>query len=278
MSDKKVWFITGAGRGLGVDLAKAALASGHLVIATGRDTEAVERALGQSQNLMVLKLDVTRLTDAVEAVRAAVEKLGHIDVLVNNAGNFYAGYFEDLSPGEMEKQISVNLFGPMNVTRAVLPVMRKQKSGQIITISSMAGLYGIEFGSAYAASKFAIEGWMRSLDPEVAPFGISTTIVNPGFFRTDLLSNKSMLFASNPIEDYRSRREQNEKGWSAMAGTQGGDSKKLANAIVKIAAEPKPPKRFIAGADAVAAVKDIAAEFLAQNEAYLKLSSSLSID
>lgn len=178
----------------------------------------------------------------------------------------------------MEKQITVNLFGPMNVTRAILPVMRKQRSGHVITISSMAGLYGIEFGSAYAASKFAIEGWMKSLDPEVAPFGIGTTIVNPGFFRTDLLSKKSMLFASQPIEDYRSRREQNEKVWSAMAGTQGGDSKKLANAIVKIAGEATPPKRFIAGADAVAAVKGIAAELLAQNDAFVELSSSLAID
>ncbi|RYZ90676.1 MAG: SDR family NAD(P)-dependent oxidoreductase, partial [Proteobacteria bacterium] len=166
----------------------------------------------------------------------------------------------------------------MNVTRAILPVMRKQLSGHVITISSMAGLYGIEFGSAYAASKFAIEGWMKSLDPELTPFRIGTTIVNPGFFRTDLLSKTSMLFASKPLEDYRARREHNEKVWSAMAGTQGGDSKKLANAIVEIMREGTPPKRFIAGADAVAAVKVIAAELLAQNDAFVELSSSLAID
>jgi NAD(P)-dependent dehydrogenase (short-subunit alcohol dehydrogenase family) len=279
MKDKKVWFITGAGRGLGIDLTKAALDAGHLVVATGRDTEAVKRALGpQSDHLFVLQLDITSLEQAEAAARQTEKRFGRIDVLVNNAGNFFAGYFEDLSPVQMEKQISTNLFGPMNVTRAILPIMRKQRSGHIITISSSAGLYGIEFGSAYAASKFAIEGWMRSLDPEVAPFGINTTIVNPGFFRTDLLSKKSMAFAEKPIEDYKERREKMEAGWSEMAGTQAGDPKKLARALTKIANEPKPPKRFVAGADAVASVKEVTAELQAQAEAYLELSTSMAID
>jgi NAD(P)-dependent dehydrogenase (short-subunit alcohol dehydrogenase family) len=276
--NKKVWFITGAGRGLGIDIAKAALAAGDLVVATGRDIKQVEDAVGKSENLFVAVLDITKQSDANAAVAQAVARFGHIDVLVNNAGNFYAGYFEDLSLADIEKQMSTNFYGPMIVTRAVLPVLRKQKSGHIITISSTAGLVGIEFGSAYAASKFAVEGWMLSLQSEVAPFGINTTIVNPGFFRTDLLSKKSMTFGSNPQEAYREKREQMEVGWSGMAGTQGGDPKKLAAALIKIANEPKPPKRFMAGADAVATAKQVAADLLAQTAAFEELSSSLALD
>lgn len=214
MKSKKVWFITGAGRGMGVDIAKAALAAGNAVVATGRDTNSVEKAVGKSDNLLVVKLDITRLGDAEAAAKAAVDRFGSIDVLVNNAGNFFAGYFEELSTEEIEKQISTNLIGPMNVTRAILPVMRKQRSGYIITISSLAGLVGFEFGTAYAASKFGLEGWMESLQPEVAPFGINTTIVNPGFFRTDLLSVKSTTYSSRSIEDYKERREQLLGWWN----------------------------------------------------------------
>src|SRR5205823_4490971 len=153
MTDRRVWLVTGAGRGMGVDIAKAALAAGHAVVATGRDTKAVEKAVGKSNDLLVVKLDVTRLADAEAASRAAVDRFGRIDVLVNNAGNFVAGFFEELSPEDIEKQLAANLIGPMNVTRAVLPVMRKQRSGHII-ISSSAGLVGFEFCSAYAAAKF----------------------------------------------------------------------------------------------------------------------------
>jgi len=154
----KVWFITGAGRGMGVDFAKAALADGNKVIATGRNMTKVAAALGQSENLLILKLDITNPADAEEAIKQAIEKFGRIDVLVNNAANFYAGYFEELTSAEIEKQIMTSLMGPMNVTRAVLPVMRKQRDGLIMTISSTAGLIGFEFGTAYAASKFGLEG------------------------------------------------------------------------------------------------------------------------
>src|SRR5215216_6159289 len=159
---KKVWFITGAGRGMGVDFVKAALAAGHSVVATGRNTDAVSKAVGQAENLLVVKLDVTSLADAQSAVQAAVDHFGRIDVLVNNAANFYGGYFEELTPQQIERQLATGLIGPMNVTRAVLPVMRQQRSGQIISISSGAGLMGFEFNSAYAA-KFGLEGWMESL-------------------------------------------------------------------------------------------------------------------
>src|SRR5579872_2146626 len=201
MSNKKVWLITGASRGMGVDFAQAALAAGHAVVASGRDKDRVSKALGQSSlrqssDLLAVKLDVTSRADAEAAVRAAVERFGRIDVLVNNAASFYAGYFEELTPEQMERQLAASLIGPMNVTRAVLPVMRKQCSGHIISISSSAGLVGFEFCTAYAASKFGLEGWMESLHAEVAPFGITTTIVNPGFFRTELLTEQSTNFAT----------------------------------------------------------------------------------
>jgi NAD(P)-dependent dehydrogenase (short-subunit alcohol dehydrogenase family) len=196
---RKVWFITGAGRGMGADFARAVLAAGHALVATGRDTNRVSQVLGQSNDLLNVKLDVTRPKDAEAAVRAAVERFGRIDVLVNNAASFYAGFFEELTPEQIERQLATSLIGPMNVTRAVLPLMRKQRSGHVISISSSAGLTaGFEFVSAYAASKFGLEGWMESLHAEVAPFGITTTIVNPGFFRTELLTVESRQRIERP--------------------------------------------------------------------------------
>jgi NAD(P)-dependent dehydrogenase (short-subunit alcohol dehydrogenase family) len=205
MSDKKVWLITGSSRGMGVDFVKAALAAGNAVVATGRNTDAVSKAVGAAENLLVVKLDVTSRADAESAVQAAVERFGRIDVLVNNAANFYAGYFEELTPEQVEQQLATGLIGAMNVTRAVLPVMRKQRSGHIISISSGAGLMGFEFNSAYCAAKFGLEGWTESLQSEVAPFGINTTIVNPGFFRTDLLTQESTAYAEPSIEEYAER-------------------------------------------------------------------------
>src|SRR5688572_30220735 len=168
MTEKRTWLITGAGRGMGVDIARAALAAGHNVVATGRNTATVAEAVGDSRDVLVVKLDVTSSQDAEAAVEAAVDRFGGIDVLVNNAGSFYAGFFEELTPEQMDRQLQTTLVGPMNVTRAVLPVMRRQRSGHVITISSSAGLVGSEFTSAYAASKFGVEGWMESLRPEVA--------------------------------------------------------------------------------------------------------------
>ena len=187
MTDKKVWFITGASRGMGIDLAKAALAAGHAVVATGRDADRVRNAVGEHDDLLTVALDITDQDAADAAAQAAVDRFGRIDVLVNNAGNFYAGFFEVISPDQFRAQMETNFFGPLNVTRAILPVMRAQRSGQVITITSSAGLVGSEFAGAYAASKFALEGWMESLRYDVEPYGITTTIVEPGFFRTELL-------------------------------------------------------------------------------------------
>jgi NAD(P)-dependent dehydrogenase (short-subunit alcohol dehydrogenase family) len=278
MTDKKIWFITGAGRGMGVDIAKAALAAGDAVVATGRNTDAVAKAVGEADDLLVVKLDVTSRAAAEAAVRAAVDRFGRIDVLVNNAGNFEAGYFEELTPEQIERQLATSLLGPMNVTRAVLPVMREQRSGHLISFSSTAGFMGFEFCSAYAASKFGLEGWTESLQDEVAPFGITTTIVNPGFFRTELLTKESVTYAEPSLEDYADRTAEQLNWWKAQSGQQPGDPAKLAQALVTIANEEPPPRRFIAGADAITLAEQKVAALQAQIDAYRDLSTSLSLD
>ena len=275
MTNKKVWFITGAGRGMGVDIAKAALAGGNAVVATARDPGSVTRAVGEADDLLAVKLDVTSNLDAETAVKAAVERFGRIDVLVNNAGNFNAGFFEELTPEQMERQLSTTLVGPMNVTRTVLPVMRRQRSGHVITISSSAGLTGFEFGTAYSASKFGVEGWMESLRPEVAPFGIHTTVVNPGYFRTELLTPQSTKYAETAIDDYAERRAALIAAWTAQNGRQSGDPAKLAQALVTIAGEQPPRRRFIAGADSIASterkVADLQADIDLNRERFVSL-------
>jgi NAD(P)-dependent dehydrogenase (short-subunit alcohol dehydrogenase family) len=278
MSEKKVWLVTGAGRGMGVDIARAALADGSAVVATGRDPERVSAAVGAHDDLLTVALDITDPASAQAAVDAAVERFGRIDVLVNNAGNFYAGFFEEIPPADFRAQIETNLFGPLNVTRAVLPVMRAQRTGHVVTMSSTAGLIGQEFTSAYAASKFALEGWMESLAPEVAPFGIRTTVVEPGFFRTDLLTPESTNYAEPSIDDYAERTRQTVTAWKGMNGLQGGDPAKLADALVRLAGLEQPPVRWVAGADAVQGVEQKARDLLAQVDAHRELSSSLAYD
>jgi NAD(P)-dependent dehydrogenase (short-subunit alcohol dehydrogenase family) len=278
MTEKKVWLITGAGRGLGVDIAKAALRAGHSVVATGRDAAKVAAAVGEYDNLLAIKLDVTSPQDAQTAVKAAVAKFGRIDILVNNAGNFFAGFFEELSPEQVRNQIETLLFGPMNVTRATLPVMRKQRSGLLLTISSTAGIAGQMFCTAYAAAKFGIEGWMESLTPEIIPFGIRTMLVEPGFFRTELLTNASTTYAQPTIDDYAERTKEIVPAWKGMDGKQTGDPAKLADALVKLVALKEPPTRFAAGADAMQTFEAKAKTLLAQAHAHRELSSSLAVD
>ncbi|TFV72541.1 SDR family oxidoreductase [Blastococcus sp. CT_GayMR19] len=275
---KQVWLVTGAGRGMGVDIAQAALAAGHAVVATGRNPERVAAALGEPDDLLAVALDVTDPAGAQAAVQAAVDRFGRIDVLVNNAGNFHAGFFEEISDDDFRAQVETNLFGPLNVTRAALPVLRAQRSGLVVTMSSTAGLIGQEFTSAYAASKFALEGWMESLAPEVAPFGVRTLVVEPGFFRTDLLTPESTSYAEPSIEDYAERTRRTVAAWTGMNGLQGGDPAKLAKALVQLAGQEEPPVRWVAGADAVAGVEQKAKDLLAQVDAHRELSSSLALD
>jgi NAD(P)-dependent dehydrogenase (short-subunit alcohol dehydrogenase family) len=279
MADKKIWFITGSGRGMGADFAKAVLAAGHALVATGRDPGRLARLLGPSDDLLAVKLDVTRREDAEAAVSAAVKRFGRIDVLVNNAGTFEAGFFEELTAEEVDRTLAANLVGQMHVTRAVLRVMRRQRSGHIITISSTAGLASaVEFTSAYAASKFGLEGWMEALRVEVAPFGIHTTIVNPGFFRTELLSEQSTHYAEPSIPDYAERGAVLVAGWKGTHGKQAGDPAKLAQALLTIASQEPPPRRFLAGADAIATAEQKIADLQADIESNRRLSTALALD
>lgn len=274
-----VWFITGAGRGLGIDIAQSALAAGHFVVATGRDAARVEKAIGAHENLLAVALDITDPSAAEKATAAAVDRFGRIDVLVNNAGNFYAGYFENISPEQFRAQMETNFFGPLNVTRAVLPVMRSQRSGQVITVTSMAGLIGQEFCAAYAASKFALEGWMESIRFDLEPYGISTMSVEPGFFRTELLvEGSSTIWPELHIEDYAERTAQTIDAWKGMNGKQGGDPKKLGQALVALSDSDELPKRFIAGADGMAGEEQNLATIQSQIDATRDLSASLAYD
>jgi NAD(P)-dependent dehydrogenase (short-subunit alcohol dehydrogenase family) len=273
-----VWLITGAGRGLGLDIAKAALAAGHKVVATGRNTDRVARAIGESENLLVVKLDVTSAADAKAAAQATLERFGRIDVLVNNAASFYAGYFEELTPEQMDRQLATSLLGPMNVTRAILPAMRRQRSGRIVSISSTAGLMGFEFCTAYSASKFGLDGWMEALQTEVGPFGIETMIVNPGFFRTELLTEESTNYAEPAVEDYHERRTAQIAFWRSQNGKQGGDPAKLARALITLTDRDELPRRFLAGADAIDIAEQKIGLLQQQIQAHRELSGSLAID
>ena len=278
MTEKQTWLITGAGRGLGVDIAKAALAAGHNVVATGRNPDAVATALGDAEDLLVLALDVTDPEQIAQSGPGGARALRLDRRAGQQRGSFYAGFFEELTPEQMQRQLAVSLLGPMNVTRAVLPAMREQRSGHVITISSSAGFAGFEYGTAYAASKFGVDGWMESLAPEVEPFGIHATVVNPGFFRTELLTEESTNYAPASIEDYAERNAAQREFWEGMNGKQGGDPAKLAQALLTLADDPRPPFRFIAGADAIAQAEDKLAERQQQIDAYRDLSSSLALD
>jgi NAD(P)-dependent dehydrogenase (short-subunit alcohol dehydrogenase family) len=279
MTEKEVWLVTGAGRGLGVDIAKAALTAGHAVVATARRIESITQALGEHDDLLAVALDVTDPAAADSAVKVTVERFGHLDVLVNNAGNFQAGFFEEMAPQAFRSQIETTLFGPVNATRAVLPQLRAQRSGLVMTISSTAGIASSgDFLTAYAASKFGVEGFMEALASEVEPFGIRTMLVEPGFFRTELLTPESTQYAEPSIDDYADRTKPTVEAWRSMDGKQSGDPAKLATALVTLAALDPPPLRFAAGVDAVELFETKAQTLLAQAEAHREMSSSLALD
>jgi NAD(P)-dependent dehydrogenase (short-subunit alcohol dehydrogenase family) len=279
MTEQKVWFITGAARGMGVDIVKSALAAGHQVVATARDANRVTEVFGENENLLAVSLDITDENAARAAADAAVDRFGRIDVLVNNAGLFFAGFFEEVSPAQFRQQMETNFFGPLNVTRAILPVMRKQRSGQVISISSTAGLVGQEFVAAYCASKFAIEGWMESIRFDLAPYNISTMIIEPGFFRTELLvEGSSTIWPELSIDDYAERTASTIEAWKSMNGKQGGDPAKLAAALVSLADSDHAPLRWVAGADAVDAGLEKANRLIQEVITHRDLSSSLAHD
>ncbi len=248
----KTWFITGASRGLGAEIATAALKAGDRVVATGRQRAAVSDALGpDSDRLLSLSLDVADAAQAQAAADAAVARFGGIDVLVNNAGYGHLGYFEEATDADIQAQYATNVFGLFNVTRAALPAMRAARRGHVFNLSSTAGFRGVEIGALYCSSKFAVEGFSESLAHELAPFGIHVTIVEPGPFRTDFLKPESIRFASTPMADYDGRREAQRASFEQRNGGQAGDPQRLAEALVTLADDAKPPLRFTAGAMAV---------------------------
>ena len=251
----KTWFITGASRGLGADIAAAALKAGDNVVATGRQRSAVSDKLGpDGERLLSLALDVGDAAQARAAVGQALERFGAIDVLVNNAGYGHIGFFEESSPADIQAQFATNVFGLFNVTRAALPAMRAARRGHVFNLSSTAGIRGIEAGSLYCSTKFAVEGFSESLAQELAPFGIHVTIVEPGPFRTDFLTPESLKFAAQALPDYDARRTAMRASFEQRNGRQAGDPVRLAEAIVTLANEAAPPMRFAAGAMAVGAM------------------------
>ena len=274
----RTWLITGAGRGMGSEIAKAALVAGHNVVATGRNVEKVTAAFAPSDKLLVAKLDVTSRDDAIAAVKAAEERFGRIDVLVNNAAAYKAGFFEELSPEQMDEQFQASVFGAMNVTRAVLPGMRARKAGRIITVSSTASIFSTDFLTAYSASKYATDGWMRGLGDELRPFGIETMTVTPGFFRTTLLSKDSMNFGDIEIADYDERRKAQIDYWTKMDGQQSGDPEKLARALITLDMQDNLPRRFLAGADALQTAEAAAKDLMDDVNAWKQLSASLDAE
>ena len=248
----KTWFITGASRGLGADIATAALKAGDNVVATGRQRSAVSDKLGpDNARLLSLALDVSDAAQARAAVAAALERFGAIDVLVNNAGYGHLGYFEETTDADIQAQYATNVFGLFNVTRAALPAMRAARKGHVFNLSSVAGYRGIETGSLYCSSKFAVEGFSEALAGELAPFGIHVTIVEPGPFRTDFLTPESLQFVANEVPDYADRRDAMRASFEQRNGKQPGDPVLLAQALVTLANAARPPLRFTAGAMAV---------------------------
>jgi NAD(P)-dependent dehydrogenase (short-subunit alcohol dehydrogenase family) len=269
------WFVTGAARGIGAEIVKAALAAGDKVAATGRDPKKIEQAFGAGRDrLLPLALDVTREEQAPAAVAAAIRHFGRIDVLVNNAGYGHLGVFEESTDEEIRRQFATNVFGLMAVTRAVLPGMRKQRGGRIFNISSIAGLKG-GFGAAlYCASKFAVEGFSQSIAEEVAPFGVHVTAISPGYIRTDFLDPSSVRYSGGGIADYAKAVADMHAFYANRSHNQAGDPAKLAAVIVRLASAADPPVSFVAGSDAVARASDALTQRQAQLEAWRDVSVS----
>lgn len=275
----KVWFITGAGSGLGTGTAKAALQDGDRVVATGRNLDKVRKALGDetNHNLALVELDVTSEAQAEAAIDEAVQKFGRIDVLVNNAGNSILGNFEELTTADFESQFSTNFWGVANVMRAILPVMRRQRSGHIMNISSVAGAVGLKHCSAYCATKFAVEGLSLSVAREVEQFEIKMTVVEPGFFRTELLDSRNVKYAVSSIADYAAEGPA-EAMWSPYDGKQPGDPNKFGDVLVQLSQMAIPPQVFVAGSDGLDAVTPAIEARLKDMRDHKALSSSTAID
>ncbi|HEV7308385.1 oxidoreductase [Ensifer sp.] len=253
----KVWFITGASRGLGALMAKEALNAGDAVVATARNPKTVTEQLGTHPNLLAVALDVTDEAQARQAAAAAVQRFGRIDILVNNAGYGLLGAVEEATAEEVEKLYATNVFGLLKVTRAVLPHMRRQRSGHILNFSSIGGYFGYPGWGVYGSTKFAVEGLSESLAAEVQPFGINVTIVEPGFFRTDFLADNSLAVSAAAIPDYVGTPAGNMRDFAAGANhAQPGNPQKLAAGIVTLVNAKNPPLRMPFGSDTVSVIEE----------------------
>lgn len=269
------WLITGASRGLGAEIVRAALQAGDQVVAAARHPAAVGDGLEPYESqILHVPLDVTDAAQARTAVHAALSRFGSIDILVNNAGYGHYGFFEESSIDEARDQIATNLLGVLQVTWAALPAMRAVRRGRIFNLSSLGGLIGGQMASLYCATKFAVEGFSESLAKEVAPFGIQVTIVEPGPFRTDFLTARSLRFGTKRIADYDDRRATILAGIEERNGKQPGDPAKLAEAIVSLSRTEKPPMRFVAGSIALGAADQKLADVRSEFERWRLLSIS----
>ncbi|MGA7777362.1 MAG: oxidoreductase [Paraburkholderia sp.] len=271
---KRVWFITGASRGIGALIAEAALADGNAVVAAGRNVKAIVERLGESPALLPVALDVTDEAQAKAAVQAAVEKFGRVDVLVNNAGFGLLGAVEESADKDVRRMYDTNVFGLLNVTRAVLPTMRAKRSGHVINISSIGGYRaGAGFG-VYSSTKFAVEGITESLYAELKPLGIHATVVEPGYFRTDFLDGSSLIVAPEVIDDYDETSGAVRRKATQMNHNQPGDPKKLAAAMLKLVDAPTPPLRLPLGTDTLAAIAAKNEYVTQETEIWKELSGS----
>jgi len=267
------WFITGASRGLGLQLARAVHGAGHHVVATARRRADLLETLGpDEESRITLALDVTRPDQARAGIDAAVAHFGGIDVLVNNAGYACMGFAEEMDDAELRAQFETNFFGAAHLIRATVPIMRAAGSGRIFNVSSLGGLLGAEMGSAYCASKFALEGYSECLAKELAPFGVFVTLVEPGPFRTGFLSGSTTRFAKSRLTPYDARRAEIVASMDSRNGRQPGDPARLAAAMLRLAADPHPPMRFLAGTLATDAAEAKLTSMLAEFQAWRSLS------
>jgi len=247
----RVWFITGASRGFGARITAQALAQGDAVVATARDPSAITRQFGENPRLLAVKLDVTIEAEAHEAAGQAIKKFGRIDVLLNNAGYGLLGAVEEASNAETQQVFNTNVFGLLNVTRAVLPHMRRQRAGHVVNISSVGGYTGYPGWGVYGATKFAVEGLSEAMTAELAPLGIHVTVVEPGFFRTDFLDDQSLSRTRQEISDYADTVGKTRRIAVDVNHTQRGDPAKLATAMMKLIDAKAPPTRLPLGSDTV---------------------------
>jgi len=251
----RTWFITGASRGFGILIAEQALRSGDAVIATARNPQDITDRLGEQPNLLALRLDVTREDEAHQAVAEGIKRFGRIDVLINNAGFGVLGAVEETSASETERLFATNVFGLLNVTRAVLPHMRAQRSGRVINISSIGGYQAYMGWGVYGSTKFAVEGITEALHQELAPLGIQATVVEPGFFRTDFLDEQSLIKTRLELADYDETVGKMRAFAEAANHAQPGDPQKFAEAMLALVNAPTPPQRLALGSDTVARIE-----------------------